>query len=167
MVLKLSLEFLLGLLLIAIGRLLFPNALLFESIFICAFIIILLDFTISHFLAPTKWPRSLIAALLVFLLILNVGFLVLMNVDRSRSFYVLCWSGNSSTIVQIESKSIDKLGSVEVAGIKQRLSEQEMRGLIQFRNGEYSLTRGGEILTLTAELVAKIFSLNNYKNACS
>lgn len=87
---------------------------------------------------------------------------VLMNIDRSRSFYVLKWVQSSSNTYN-PVLQIDELGRQGVRDVELRLNEQIKRGLISHSdNGIYTLTYSGKIVEEIAYLLSKIFNLRNY-----
>lgn len=89
----------------------------------------------------------------------------LLNVDRSRSFYVLSWVEqgrvsveNGQIILKVQSTE-----SADIAGVDLRLMEQEQRGLIQESNGIYKVTNMGKLTLMVANHLAKIFNLINWE----
>ncbi len=103
------------------------------------------------------------------LLALMLSILVLpyslLNVDRSRSFYVLSWVDqgevsieNGQIVVNVESAE-----ATDTSGVELRLKEQQQRGLIQEANGSYKLTNMGKFTLKIANLLAKIFNLKNWE----
>lgn len=103
-----------------------------------------------------------IIALLSSVLILPYS---LLNVDRSRSFYVLSWvdqnkiskSGNQ-ILIQVQSSE-----SLDIVGIKQRVEEQQQRGFIRENNGVYQVTEIGSFMLGVANLLAELFNLENWE----
>ena len=103
------------------------------------------------------------------LLALMLSILVLpyslLNVDRSRSFYVLSWVDqgevsieNGQIVVNVESTE-----ATDTSGVELRLKEQQQRGLIQEANGRYKVTNMGKFILKIANLLAKIFNLKNWE----
>jgi hypothetical protein len=89
----------------------------------------------------------------------------LLNVDRSRSFYVLSWVDQGSVFVEngqiiLEVKSAE---SADITGVDLRLKEQEQRGLIREGNGIYKVTNIGKMTLWIANLLAKLFNLTNWE----
>ena len=154
----------LGFVLLLIIRQLLPNALLFESILISS----IASVVITSIGFSIKWGSfssdMFLSILLSFLLIITPSFLVLMNIDRSRSFYVLVWATTPSSAQEIEKQSIIAFGSAEKFGILMRLKEQEKRGLIKQDEGFYSLTSAGRWMVTTADLLASLYRLDNYNH---
>jgi hypothetical protein len=102
-----------------------------------------------------------------------IGFLLsllilsnsLLNIDRSRSFYVLSWV-DQKKVLSMDGIALENVSSTEANDLKSielRILEHEERGLIQNDNGKYHLTfRGGVILSLSNHL-AQIFNLENWE----
>lgn len=89
----------------------------------------------------------------------------LLNVDRSRSFYVLSWVDQGRVFVEngqiiLEVKSAE---SADIAGVDLRLKEQDQRGLIREGNGIYKVTNTGKLTLWIANLLAKVFNLTNWE----
>ncbi len=154
----------LGFVLLLIIRQIIPNALLFESILISSIASVVIT-SISY---SIKWggfsSNMFLSILLSFLLIITPSFLVLMNIDRSRSFYVLVWATFPRSAQEIENQSIIAFGSAEKFGILMRLKEQEKRGLIKHDEGFYSLTTTGRLMVTTADMFASLYKLDNYNH---
>jgi hypothetical protein len=103
-------------------------------------------------------------------LVLYISFAtVLVNVDRSRSIFVLSWVGNN--LVKIEPPGYDlslikSYASKDYEGIEMRLNEHMKRNLIQTNGSQVSLTSYGSILLGIIEFSAKFFNLQGfYKNS--
>jgi hypothetical protein len=89
----------------------------------------------------------------------------LLNIDRSRSFYVLSWVDESKVYFEngqivLEVRSTE---STDIAGVDLRLKEQEQRGLIREENGVYKVTNIGKLTLRIANLLAKLFNLSNWE----
>lgn len=89
----------------------------------------------------------------------------LLNIDRSRSFYVLSWVDQGKVYVEngqiiLEVRSTE---SADIAGVDLRLKEQEQRGLIREGNGVYKVTNIGKFTLRIANLLAKLFNLTNWE----
>jgi hypothetical protein len=106
---------------------------------------------------------KLLAGLLIGLTIYVFGTTVLMNIDRSRSFYVLVWSENVKSEEEIADLVTQQFGGVEISELHQRLLEQVKRGLLVEDQGKYSLTKLGNVTLSTSRILAKIFSLKAFQ----
>jgi len=90
--------------------------------------------------------------------------LSLVNVDRSRSFYILSWVDNGS-ISSSDGKLEFRIKSSEASdinGVALRLKEQIGRGLVQEANGRYQLTSTGHLYISIANLLADAYQLENW-----
>lgn len=89
----------------------------------------------------------------------------LVNIDRSRSFFVLSWvdhgkiSVNSGEITL----SVDSHESVDKIGVLQRLNEQEQRGLVSKKDNSFEVTGYGKFMLRIANSLAKLFNLENWE----
>lgn len=116
------------------------------------------------------WPNGLLAGLagvtcgLVFLQgIASVAI----NVDRSRSLFVLLW------ISQLEPSQPDAIveqvscefGAQDEAGLRQRIAEHEQRGLVAASTEGVQLTSVGQLIVGTANLTAKVLNLKGWDDA--
>jgi hypothetical protein len=124
-------------------------------------------FTILTFGTGDKYKdfhNSLTVSLLVFILL---QFSVL-NIDRSRSFYVLSWVHDGLVTKSGSDFDLDKVKSTEKFssnGISLRIREQSERGLINSEMKTLTLTEKGEIYLVIAKFLASTFKLDNwYKN---
>jgi hypothetical protein len=89
----------------------------------------------------------------------------LLNIDRSRSFYVLSWVNqgrvsieNGQIILNVESTE-----SVDRSGVYLRVVEQQQRGLISRSNQTYEITSMGKLALVIANMLAQTFSLENWE----
>ncbi len=90
--------------------------------------------------------------------------LSLVNVDRSRSFYVLSWVENGSiSSINGELKfRIKSSEALDINGVALRLEEQIGRGLVQEANGRYQLTPIGDLYISMANFLADLYRLENW-----
>lgn len=89
----------------------------------------------------------------------------IMNIDRSRSFYVLAWTHKNLISYENGSLNLTKVQSDEklgVTGIETRINEQISRGLITKNSSELKLSNYGKIYYIFAEKLAKVYRLNNW-----
>ena len=104
-----------------------------------------------------------IIALLVSVLILPYS---LLNVDRSRSFYVLSWVDQNKISKLGDQILVDVLSSqsLDIAGVSQRIQEQQQRGLIREADGRYQVTISGSFILGIANFLSELFNLENWKS---
>jgi hypothetical protein len=143
---------------------------LFEEILLVSTFAALLTFGLTFFLKNVGFLKDTIQLLCyVNILALMLSVLVLpyslLNVDRSRSFYVLSWvnqgkisEASGQIVLRVESEE-----SSDIAGVKLRLIEQKQRGLIREIGGQYEVTGKGELALGIANTLAKIFNLKNWE----
>jgi hypothetical protein len=106
-----------------------------------------------------------IAALGLFLTFLNQTFIL--NIDRSRSTYVLAWvdrgyisidnSGNIRTEGVLSKENLNEAATI------QRISENIDRGLISVQDREVHLTLVGDLLLQICEGTSDLFDLHGWK----
>jgi hypothetical protein len=100
-------------------------------------------------------------------LLLNYNFaqFVLINVDRSRSFYVLSWVVYHEIEISPDGYKLNPITSrekVNQIAITQRIDEQLERGLIKATNSKLELTRKGKLLYKFADQMANIYDLQGW-----
>ena len=142
----------------------FFNNLLFEQIFFAVFLNALL-FLIFFFYKGFREERIFLEIIIASLFFLNIANFSLINIDRSRSFYVLSWVEQSKVVLNNSKVDLSKVYSNErlnTEAIKLRLDEQISRGLVYIDENEYRLTQFGKVYLLAAEYLAKIYKLDNW-----
>ena len=171
---KKALTFLLGHILLSFTFLFFirlinlGNDLLFEQILISGFlgylVVTLLYFRINFF--SYDWKKSLRDSLLGFMIYLLIALFTILNIDRSRSFYVLSWVAKGIVICTDSSLDLTKVQSKEKfnsIGISSRIEEQVKRNLVLKSDSGCQLTQYGELYLVSAEVLAEIFNLKNWE----
>jgi len=140
---------------------------LFEQILLATFLSAALFLLISLLIKKFKvfsLDETVALLLISVLLCIVVLPLSLVNVDRSRSFYVLSWVENGSFYssdagIQFRVESTEAL---DVTGVEQRVKEQLDRGLIEKSNGQFHLTPSGRFMLKISNLLAQVFQLENW-----
>lgn len=92
--------------------------------------------------------------------------MVLLNVDRSRSLFVIGWIHEGHVKIEENRFNYDKVISLEKQNISAadlRVSEQIDRGYVIQNNQELQLTMSGKFMYQIAELLSGIYNLNNWK----
>ncbi len=143
----------------------FDSTLIFDSI-------ILISTTITFFfLAIGKIKQLLTKEDFVNLIILSIALCLcfqslILNIDRSRSFYALSWVSQGKVLVKSDGgfdlRGVMSSESTNLEAINQRLVEQESRGLIEISNDEVRLTKVGIVLFVFAEKIADIYDLQGW-----
>jgi len=115
---------------------------------------------LTYFRAVTL-ESILVGFLLTILLISNT----LINVDRSRSFYVISWVNNGSVrLVDNELKlSVNSSEATDIAAIQMRLDEQIERGLLLKKGDIFEISGRGRLALKVANALAYAFNLENWK----
>ena len=91
---------------------------------------------------------------------------VLVNIDRSRSFYVLSWIHKSEIKVVSEGYDLKNIHSMEKLNnlaINQRIDEQISRGLVVLEDKKLRLSFIGTTLVNISDKTAQIFDLKGWK----
>jgi hypothetical protein len=141
------------------------NNLLFEQIILGSFLVFIVISLWQKFIAK----KSILTILIILLLSMSAEILVeqstILNIDRSRSFYVLAWthknliSFENGVLDLTQVQSDEKLG---VTGIETRINEQISRGLITKRGSELKLSNFGMVYYFCAEKIAFVYRLDNW-----
>jgi hypothetical protein len=87
-----------------------------------------------------------------------------LNIDRSRSFYLIKWvseSSNSGTTLQEISKN-QNFSNADIADFRQRIQEQRESGILKVENGQIRITVLGAVVVAVSKFIAKIESLDGY-----
>ncbi len=91
---------------------------------------------------------------------------IYLNIDRSRSFYVLSWISKGEIISTTKGLDLQNVKSTEAenkSAILQRIVEQKSRGLIKKEKNTYKLTEKGNLILNFSELIGKIYDLRGWK----
>jgi len=151
-----------------IVRIVNQSSLIFDQLLLCGFVTLLLLFAEKRY-----GKNKLLSNFEIFLLVVVITFAsqsVFLNIDRSRSFYVLSWIQNNHLTYVNREIDLSRVKSQEKANesaIRDRINEQLSRGyLIESQSGVQLSKRG--LLALTASNhLAELFNLNgwfeNYK----
>ncbi len=137
---------------------LIENSLIFEKISLSSVLTTILLVTIKKI----NYQRFSILLIVYILMILS-----LVNVDRSKSFYILHWV-NDNEITYFENGSINlsqfpdinqRISEVDFVG---RVEEHKKRGLITQNRGSIKLTEFGISLLSVANFLAELFKLDGW-----
>jgi hypothetical protein len=94
-------------------------------------------------------------------LVLNLSIL---NIDRSRSFYVLSWIKNKSISID-ENRLLINIQSLEGRNrqaVIQRITEARSRGLLHSTTEEIKLTTLGEVFFFGSNQIAEFYNLSGW-----
>jgi hypothetical protein len=96
---------------------------------------------------------------------LNQTFLL--NIDRSRSTFVLAWVDKSLVYSdaknQIYFKGVESLENLNEKASAQRVLENIQRGLIEPVDSSFRLTASGKLLLVVCEFSADFFDLTGWR----
>jgi len=141
------------------------NNLLFEQIILGSFLVFAAICLWQKFIAK----KSILTILTILLLSMSVSILVeqstILNIDRSRSFYVLAWTHKNLISYENGIANLTKVQSDEklgVTGIETRINEQISRGLLAKRGSELKLSNLGKVYYFCAEKIAIVYRLDNW-----
>ena len=89
----------------------------------------------------------------------------LLNIDRSRSYFILEWieCSPSKELLLVQNKITSVFGAGEIGAFNLRLVEQETRGFIAREGDTVNLTRLGSILFRFSEISAGVFKLSGWE----
>jgi hypothetical protein len=105
---------------------------------------------------------------LTFLLLIYITMILLIvNIDRSKSFYLLYWVKNNeikivNSEISADSKSKDFFKEISEKDFLSRIKEHESRGLVMQNRGILYLTPPGEFLVSTSNFLSKILKLSGW-----
>ena len=136
----------------------FVNSLVFEKVTVSSIILIAL------LIAIKKIDYQRITIILIIYICLTQLFV---NIDRSKSFYVLYWIGNNEidydlTNLTFLAKVPDIASRTNEFDFIQRVQEHKIRGLVTQNGKQISLTSAGEIILKISDLCAKYFRLKGW-----
>jgi hypothetical protein len=146
-------------------RLIWNTSLIFEQIVISSIIATLVSLTASKYFNRLTFVNLLIVVLLS---TTSAQFLanVLLNIDRSRSFYVLSWVRYGKITLKdgdLDYSSVKSPEKNSYEAITQRVDEQTKRGLIRISD-KCELTFRGKMTVHISDFLAKAFSLEGWKS---
>jgi hypothetical protein len=171
-----SLSSALGLVGLAALRLRSPGSRILEQSMISSFAGALLSFTVIRYgvllsqnthnrknVAPRVGWASIAACLVTILF----SWMVLNSIDRSNSFYILKWLGDTDqamSVAEIESQVTSSGGDFDYLAVETRLIEHERRGIVSRDEMSYSLSWIGKCIYWSTDILAKLFSLSGWSS---
>lgn len=142
------------------------SGLLFELLIMSTFVtgaFFLCLWKLSRRLPLGMEPRLIIISALTFFLVAQG---TLLNIDRSRSLYVLSWVHFHDISYVDKQLALDDVISSEAEvseAISQRIDEHIARGLMENGEMKISLTPRGELYFEVADMLADIYNLDGWK----
>jgi hypothetical protein len=105
--------------------------------------------------------------LTIILIIYIFLILFFVNIDRSKSFYVLYWIEKYEIIYKpSSSKFLENIPELETRisnyDFSQRVQEHKIRGLVAQKNNQLKLTGAGKMILRVSEIFAKYFRLTGW-----
>ena len=136
----------------------FVNSLVFEKVTVSSIILIAL------LIAIKKINYQRITIILIIYICLTQLFV---NIDRSKSFYILHWIKNNEIDYNLTNLAfLDKLPEIKSRtnefDFSQRVQEHKIRGLVTQNGNKISLTNSGKFILKISELCAKYFRLKGW-----
>jgi hypothetical protein len=157
----------LGFLLLGIWRFFQDSTFLFTQILIVTaglgFLIYIITLMLENRVSAVLRSRELAIIVLTFTLL---SFFTL-NIDRSRSFFLLKWvSESSESGTTLQEISVSQNFSVkDIEDFKQRIQEQKESGTLKEENGQVKVTVLGSAIVTVSRFIAKAVSLNGFLKA--
>ena len=150
---------------LAFFRKLKPNSDLFNQINIAS---LLCGVSLFLFLLLRKklCYENFLLIFLVSLMFFISHQMVLLNIDRSRSYYVIGWVHAGNVGVKNDLYTYDDVVSFEKKNIEasnMRIREQIDRGVMVKMEDTLKLTFTGAAMYKTAEILSRVFGLENWK----
>ena len=153
-----------GLLLLGLWRFFQDSTFLFIQILTVTaglgFVIYLISFMLENRVSAILRSRELAIIVLSFTLL---SFFTL-NIDRSRSFFLLKWvSESSDQRTTLQEIGISQNFSIkDMQDFKQRIQEQKESGTLKEENGQIKVTTLGSAIVAVSKFIAKVLSLNGF-----
>jgi len=150
---------------IAIWRFFDTKTFIFIQIILCSFLFLIIKYAkrLFRFKVNKYTGNELLSVAIAFILITST----LINIDRSRSVFVLKWVnqyGQSGTSIEELQKS-KNFSSSEKSAVEQRIREQEQMKLLNSKNGKVYISELGKIAIFLFERIAALENLQGYKDA--
>lgn len=111
-------------------------------------------------------PDLAIFILVMIMALSQFGSGMLLNIDRSRSFFVLSWIDKYHIKYVNQHAKLNLIQSAEAesqAAIDLRIREQIDRKLVSINHGELKLTGAGKTILMISNITAEIFNLDGWK----
>lgn len=140
------------------------TSLLYDQILVISLSVSVLISTF-HFKKRKSFLNSLRICMVMFVFSIFTFSSTLLNIDRSRSIYVLSWVSNSE-IKENSNGGIElsvKSGEAsDKDAILQRVREHEKRGLVFKKNHVYRLSFTGDLVLFASKILAKVYNLEGW-----
>lgn len=146
-------------------RLLSQSSLILEQIMSVSGIIIVINLFL---LMKEKKKNYEIMAIVVLIIAVITQFeaSIFLNIDRSRSVFILAWVNNHEIDVSQGNVRVVKFTSSEMENLdalKLRIDEQVQRGLIKVGSDKIFLSASGKLVLHFSQKIASIFQLDGWE----
>jgi hypothetical protein len=143
-----------------------PSTLIFDQLFLISCLNVLVFLGLARLRVKNQFDK-IVAIVFIGLFLMFLNQMFILNIDRSRSTYVLAWVdkgyvSNDSSAGLITNGILSKENLNEEATI-QRIRENIDRGLISVSEESVRLTSAGRFLLLISQETADIFDLKGWK----
>jgi hypothetical protein len=146
-------------------RLLSQSSLILEQIMLVSGTIIM----INLFLLMKEKKKSyeiMAIVVLIMAVITQFGASVVLNIDRSRSVFILSWVHNHEIDISQGNVRVVKFTSSEMENLdalKLRINEQVQRGLMKVESDRIFLSVSGKLILYVSQRIASIFQLGGWE----
>lgn len=138
---------------------------LFIQILVSTIALLFLLYLISYFFQVSFFREQ--ELLSIFIAFTLVSFLLL-NIDRSRSVFLIKWVGQATQVGETSTEQLfvsKNLSLADKKAILQRIEEQGQIKFIDAKENTLSLTWLGQLFFELATFMADFFNLNGFKRA--
>jgi hypothetical protein len=114
-----------------------------------------------------KKPSEVISFIVVGLISVDlITQSITLNIDRSRSFYVLSWADKDLIKYHegtLDLKMVQSTEKLNASAIELRIIEQQKRNLIEISESKVKLTSQGKMLLKFSNITAEFLGLRNWQ----
>ena len=138
---------------------------LFIQILVSTIALLFFLYLISYFFQVSFFREQ--ELLSIFIAFTLVSFLLL-NIDRSRSVFLIKWVGQATQVGETSTEQLfvsKDLSLADKKAILQRIEEQGQIRFIDAKENNLSLTWSGQLFFKLATFMADFFNLNGFKRA--
>jgi hypothetical protein len=153
-----------GSLILFIQRHFSPKGLLFEQIILSSLAILALGVLVQMLHDVNGKDKYSIFTLILLSasLFFSSGNSTLLNIDRSRSFYILIFAEKYESKLTMTEKYDNFFQGIEKIEFERRLEEQNRRKLLSIDDDQIALTDRGRFVLRTAKFLAYSFNLEQF-----
>ena len=145
---------------------LYPSTLIYDQIFYISIFVLGACMILFRYFYTLNLDK-VIASLCLAMVLMSLNQTFLLNIDRSRSTFVLAWVDKnlvySDNKNQIYFKGVESLENLNQKASAQRVLENVQRGLIEPIDRSFRLTASGKFLLGICEFSADFFDLRGWK----